>query len=636
MKKIILIVVLIGIAAFAVWGFNKTIAMSMPEPEFKLFDAGQKFVHYEKYGEFINEGEPAYKYKIEDRQGLAAAVGEGIYPNTSVYKDPVYKEFQKEGSLQGDRWGFIGIDDTKLAFYKWASLTDENPGVREFYTALLLENASLAIQSIKGFHSVIVNYPKTISFTYWNTPWSPSQTCMQNITYLTRKYPFLGMKLTGADIKIENGYDLDPSNDIFYVKPGRVVKCKPRDLLEFQDSSRLKGVNRSVGKGKVKLIQFDSGDWQFSVDGKPFMVKAVAYSPALIGQSPDEGTLSDWAKGTAMYKAWVDKNRNNRQDPDEKEAGDFQLMKEMGVNTIRIYDHEQNSNQELFREMHKKYGFMLIMGDLLGTYAVGSGVSWYRGTNYDDPVQQERLKERVRKMVTKYKDEPYVLMWMLGNETNYGVANSAKRFPRPFYKFVNEVAKMIKEIDPNHPVAVCNGDLLYLDIFAALCPDVDILGTNSYRGWHGFGFWKDVKRACNKPVIITEFGAPAYWDAHTESEAERAQAEYHIGSWTDIKYNSAGYGAGNALGGVVFEWVDEWWKAYEPMLHDTHKQWPGPVKGGWFYEEWLGLTSQGDGKNSPFMRQLRKSYFAYKKMWNPTFSDKLWDLWYTIVIYLAW
>jgi hypothetical protein len=635
MKKILIIIAVLFIGVFA-WGMNKTISDSMPKPLFVLFEPGVKYVKYDKYGEFINEGEPTYKYKITERQKLAAAVGEGIYPNTSVYKDPVYKEYNKEGRLQGDRWAFTGIEDTKLAFYKWASLTDESPGVKEFYVAMLLENADNAIQSIKAFHSVVVNYPKTISFTYWNTPWSPAQTCITNIQYLTRRYPFLGMKLVGADIKIENGYDLDPSNDIYYVKPGRVVKCKPSDLLEKMDAGRLKGIKKTIGGGNVKLVQYDSGDWQFVVGGKPFMVKAVAYSPTKLGQSPDEGTLTDWTKGDAMYKAWVDKNRNNRQDPDEKPVGDFQLMKEMGVNTIRIYDYEQNSNKEMFREMHKKHGLMLIMGDLLGTYAVGSGVSWYRGTNYDDPKQQEKLKARVRKMVETYKDEPYILMWMLGNETNYGVANSAKRFPRPFYKFVNEVAKMIKEIDPNHPVAVCNGDILYLDIYGSLCPDVDILGTNSYRGWHGFGFWKDVKMACDKPVIITEFGAPAYWEAHTESEAERAQAEYHIGSWNDIRYNSAGYGAGNALGGVVFEWVDEWWKAYEPSLHDTHKQWPGPVKGGWFYEEWLGLTSQGDGKNSPYMRQLRKGYFAYKSMWSPSICDKLWDLWYTIVIYLAW
>jgi beta-glucuronidase len=637
MKKLIILIIIIAVVlGGAAWGFHKTISDSMPVPQFRLYDPGQRIVHYEKYGEFINDGEPAYKYKITDRPGLAAAVGEGIYPNTQVYKDPVYKEYNKEGRLQGDRWGFIGIDDTKLAFYKWASLTDENPGVREFYAALLLENADMTGQSIKGFHSVIVNYPKTISFTYWNTPWCPAQTCITNIAYLTRRYPFLGVKLSGADIKIENGYDLDPSNDIFYIKPGRVVACKPRELLEFQNGARLKNITKSIGKPDARLVQYDSGDWQFIVKGKPFMVKAVAYAPTKLGQSPDEGTLTDWTRSDAMYKAWVDKNRNNRRDPDEKEVGDFQLLKDMGANTLRIYDHEQNSNKEMFRKMHEKHGFMLIMGDLLGTYAVGSGVSWYRGTNYDDPIQREMLKARVRKMVEAYKDEPYVLMWMLGNETNYGVANSAKRFPRPFYKFVNEIAKMIKEIDPHHPVAVCNGDLLYLDIFSALCPDVDILGTNSYRGWHGFGFWKDVKRACNKPVIITEYGAPAYWDAHTESEAERAQAEYHIGAWSDIKYNSAGYGSGNALGGVVFEWIDEWWKAYEPSLHDTHKQWPGPVKGGWFYEEWLGLTSQGDGKSSPYLRQLRKGYFAYKTMWNPNICDKLWDLWYTIVVYLAW
>jgi beta-glucuronidase len=268
----------------------------------------------------------------------------------------------------------------------------------------------------------------------------------------------------------------------------------------------------------------------------------------------------------------------------------------------------------------------------MGTYAVGSGSSWYRGTNYAEPKHQARMKERVRKMIAEYKDEPYILMWMLGNETNYGVANSAKRFPRPFYGFANEVARMMKEIDPDHPVAVCNGDTLYLDIFAELCPDIDILGMNSYRGWHGFGLWSDVKRMSGKPAIITEYGASAYLDGRPVAEAEDAQAEYHAGAWNDILYNSAGYGVGNALGGVVFEWTDEWWKAYEPALHDVHKQWPGPVKGGWFFEEWLGLTSQGPGTDSPFMRQLRKSYYTYRSMWNPTIYDRLRRLWYNIVI----
>jgi len=33
------------------------------------------------------------------------------------------------------------------------------------------------------------------------------------------------------------------------------------------------------------------------------------------------------------------------------------------------------------------------------------------------------------------------------------------------------------------------------------------------------------------------------------------------------------------------------------------------------HEEWLGVAGQGDGKLSPFLRQLRQSYYTYKKAW---------------------
>jgi beta-glucuronidase len=41
----------------------------------------------------------------------------------------------------------------------------------------------------------------------------------------------------------------------------------------------------------------------------------------------------------------------------------------------------------------------------------------------------------------------------------------------------------------------------------------------------------------------------------------------------------------------------------------------GPFLDGGAYEEWFGLCSQGDGKDSPFKRQLRKAYFMYRDLW---------------------
>jgi beta-glucuronidase len=92
--------------------------------------------------------------------------------------------------------------------------------------------------------------------------------------------------------------------------------------------------------------------------------------------------------------------------------------------------------------------------------------------------------------------------------------------------------------------------------------------------------------------------------------------EYLVGSWGDIADNAAfGEGAGNAIGGFLFEYLDEWWKGYEPGIHDTKGLWIGPFPDGFMHEEWLGVVGQGDGKSSPFLRQLRKSYYTFEKLW---------------------
>ena len=323
------------------------------------------------------------------------------------------------------------------------------------------------------------------------------------------------------------------------------------------------------------------------------------------------------AKDDGPYDAFVDENGNNKQDSNEKAIGDFALMEEMGVNAIRLYHHPLKVNKELLRDMYARHGIRVIMGDFLGKYAIGSGAKWNPGTDYTNEEHKKNMLESVRRMVMEFKDEPYILFWLLGNENVYGYACNADKEPQAYFTFTSEVARMIKEIDPNHPVAVCSGDILFLDRFGKYAVDVDIFGTNAYRGNYGFGsLWRQVRQEADKPVFITEYGCPAYAEGRTEEQGEELQADYHKGSWEDIQMNMAfGEGCGNSLGGVAFEWLDEWWKGYEPAAHDTKGLWPGPFPDGFMHEEWLGLCGQGDGTQSPFLRHLRKSYYTYKKLW---------------------
>ncbi len=592
-----------------------------------LLDPGtEDFVNYEKYGEFKNVGTKDYQYIITDQEGLMAAVGEGVYPNNSaVRKNPIFKQVIKDKRLEGDAWDFLYSPDLEAAFVKWTT-SSEPQGVKLFCTGLILERAGLTTQAIKCYYSILVHFSGSYGWTYWHTPWYVGQAAIAKINFLLRRNPQLGYKLEGAQVDIINGFDNEIVNDIAISNPGKFVKIDlTQEIAKVKLSATSLGIKKEVGHGKVRLVQYENNDWQLLVNDNPYTIKGITYAPTKVGQSPDDGTLGNWmeedlnknGKIDGPFDAFVDKNKNNIQDADESDVGDFKLMQDMGVNTIRLYHHPLKVNKELMRDMYDTYGIRVIMGDFLGKYAIGSGAAWNPGTDYNNEEHKKNMIASVTKMVNEFKDEPYILFWLLGNENVYGYACNANEQPEAYFKFANEVAKIIKAIDPQHPVAICSGDILFLDKFGKNSADIDIFGTNAYRGDYGFGtFWRQVKEQTDKPAFITEFGCPSYAEGKSADEAEQMQAQYHLGSWEDMENNMAFNGlAGNALGGVVFEWLDEWWKAYEPAIHDTKGLWAGPFPDGYMHEEWLGVVGQGDGKQSPFLRQLRKVYYMYQKKW---------------------
>ncbi len=608
----------------------KEIATRSLQPASRLTLAfpGTEFpVDYEKYGKFLNRGTDKYAYELKDSEGLSKAAGEGIYPNNSVFFDPVFEKLKQEKRLEGSQWDFVNNDDFAVNFYKWATVGGE-PGVSLFYTAITLEKAGLFKEAIKAYYAIVVHFPRTVGWTYWQTPWYPGKVAIYKIKYLCRQHPELNIQLERARIKIIGGFDNDVDNDVFVVEPGRLkvksLKFKVKSSKEKELIYDMR-IIKSIGGKHVNLIQFANKDWELLVDDRAYFIQGMNYSPTKIGQSPDDGSLKNWMEededenglADGPYDVWVDKNKNGKKDEDEKAVGDFRLMQEMGVNTIRLYHHPYVMKKELLKDLYEKYGIMVIMGDFLGAYTIGSGADWYEGTDYGDAEQQRKMLASVEKMVQEFKDEPYILFWILGNENNYGLANNANKDPEAFYRFVNEAAKLIHQLDPEHPVAICNGDVLFLDIFAQECEDVDVFACNVYRGDYGFGsLWEDARDFVDKPLFISEYGCPAYIGEKSQEVAEEKQAEYHKGCWEDIKRNSAfSDGAGNSLGGIIFEWLDEWWKSYNPLEHNTNRNFAGPFPDGWMYEEWLGICSQGDGSQSPYLRQLRKAYKLYQEMW---------------------
>ena len=611
-------------------------ALSHVHPVFQLADPGtETVVDYARYGRFHGVGTPQYRYEVVDRDGLAAAVGEGIYPNDqSLLRDPAYRKALEDNRLDGRVWDFTYHDDVQLGFFKWAGTLEESPGVRQFFTAMTLERAGLLQAAVKAYYAVLVHFPDAVGWTEFQTPWYVGIVARDKIEAILRQHPEVGLRLDGAKVFVERGFDNEVDNDVVIPYPGQLVRVPPEAVNPpSQDLSQV-AVARDVGKGRVRLRQYANRHWQLLVDGKPWVIRGITYSPSAVGESPDEGTLKDWMKADRntngildVFETFVDANGNNRQDPDEPTVGDFTFLKDLGVNTIRLYHHA--SNKALLRQLYEQNGIMVLMGDLVGMYTVGSGAKWEEGTDYLNPEQRKRMTDSIKQMVREFKNEPYVLMWVLGNENNYGGVHgiiggmgNAAQHPKEFYQFLNQLAEWIHREDPNHPVAIANGEWLYLDLIAREAPAIDVFGANLYRGAHGFGrsFFEAIQQWLNKPVFISEFGCPAYQAKKSPEVGELGQTLYHFGNWVDLEDNMAGRGVGNAIGGVVFEWTDEWWKAgqpprFSPTVHETTPNWSAPFPDGKNYEEWFGLASQGDGSVSPSLRQLRTTYSLYQQLW---------------------
>jgi beta-glucuronidase len=442
-------------------------------------------------------------------------------------------------------------------------------------------------------------------------------------------HPDIGLKLVDSYVKAEAAIGGRPEKNRVAVTPGRFVPYAAEDRRKARvDISKLEVVQRRGGK--VACVKYSNGQWGLEVDGKPFVVRGLTYTPTRVGQNYAWNWMAEDEnfnkKNDVAYDSWVDANRNNKQDPGEPVIGDFQLLKEMGCNTIRVFN-SLDIDKELLRDLYKTYGIRAIVCDFFGAYTVHSMASWNVGTDYSHPDQRRLMKEFVLKTVAECKDEPWLLGYILGNENNmpldYTGVNASRTQaagqPKVYAEFLNEVAAAIHALDPDHPVGVGNVGLGLVDAYAKYAPELDFIGVNDYPGSNGFGaLWIRARKLIDRPILITEYGCDAYWTG--KGVDEEMQANYLKNEWEDIEYNLAGApGEGNAIGGIIFEWLDEWWKDTRGDPADRQNTEPTAelaFPDGWSQEEFFGIVGQGDGFKSPFLRQPRKAYYLYKELWN--------------------
>ncbi|MEZ4986884.1 MAG: glycoside hydrolase family 2 TIM barrel-domain containing protein [Saprospiraceae bacterium] len=349
-------------------------------------------------------------------------------------------------------------------------------------------------------------------------------------------------------------------------------------------------------------IQQDAQGSTLLVNGKAFMINGMNWDYYPLGTNY---SYSLWQQPDDIIRAALDE--------------EMSLLRNMGVNAVRQYT---GVPAKWIAYIYEKYGIYTMLNHSFGRYGLTLDGTWVANTEYADPRVRALLLAEVQQMVQEYKNTPGLLMFLLGNENNYGLfweGAETEDIPiedrkstvraEAMYKLFNEAAVKMKAIDTSHPVAMCNGDLLFLEIIAKECPDVDIYGTNMYRGVSFGDAFDRVKKEYGKPLMFTEFGADAF-NALSNSEDQTSQAYYMVGNWQEIYENAAGLGkAGNSIGGFTFQFSDGWWKYGQTSnldVHDNNASWSN---GGYqsdfeegennMNEEWFGVCASYQRRTRP-------------------------------------
>jgi hypothetical protein len=249
----------------------------------------------------------------------------------------------------------------------------------------------------------------------------------------------------------------------------------------------------------VRLVKNDDG-WQLLRNGEPYFIKGVG------GDGP--------RKALALA----------------------------GGNSVRTWGTDRL--QPLLDEA-QQLGLSVTVGIWLGHER--------HGFDWNDADQVARQYEMVRETVLRYKDHPAVLLWALGNEMEgYQKGDNAA-----IWSALNNLAALVKKLDPNHPtmtvVAEIGGDRV--KNLHRLCPDIDIIGINSYGGVASLP--KRYQAAGGvKPYIVTEFGPPGIWETPktdwgaAPEPTSTAKAEFYRQAYQQAILAPKGL----CLGSYVFTW----------------------------------------------------------------------------------
>lgn len=289
------------------------------------------------------------------------------------------------------------------------------------------------------------------------------------------------------------------------------------------------------------------------LNNTPYVIKGICYHP-------------------------VPKGSNKRDFSNLKQ--DLALMKEAGINTIRVY--EPIEEIEVLDEINK------------------AGIKVIIGFGYNQGGKNDILSGTFLNYVNKFKNHKAILMWELGNEYNYH-PEWFQGDIKNWYLAMNNAAKIIQENDENHPTTTAHGDLP--DALALeMSPNIDVWGMNVYRWDNPTSIFKQWQTISTKPMYLSEAGGDSYMviekAGYKKGVNEKAQADATKNVLKSVFNNQE-----ICSGITLFSFTDGWWKAGNNNKQDIDGWAPnssGVPYDGSPNEEFWGIVDINRNKKQAF------------------------------------
>ena len=314
----------------------------------------------------------------------------------------------------------------------------------------------------------------------------------------------------------------------------------------------------------------------FDRDGtyQEFIVKGVAFSPMPIGGKP-------------LTKEIYDRS--------------ILWLKNLNANTVRTY-----SGVDKYFLLHAAENNIRVI------------VSFWVNLDLDLslPAVRQKIVDDFGAMVFDLKDYPGVLLWNIGNEQNISPTPNNGNSPY-WYSLTQEmaIAAYKAEGEKYHPICINNLNLYNIGSVGMNANDdaltyIDLWASNAYEQ-NFTSFFTTYRTKSSKPIVITEFGIDALNNV-SKTLQEEAQAYFDSTNWVQIRSAND-----VCVGGTVFEFTDEWWKAGDPNNHDFGGYATGSHPDGYSNEEWWGIVattpdSDADGFDD---WRVRRAFEMFQRMW---------------------